>query len=160
MTCRCYGNLELPRTVLAVLSFLFPLSLILFLILTMLLLHFPVPSHSGACEALVLTLNTHAEDYEVAISGCHATYNLSLHNQTNQLRFGAVGGCEVIVQIFRCHGFEPCKKYFDLMKTLTDDNDDNVERFIALGVKENLSTFEEFGMVQRGACVPYRMFFT
>jgi hypothetical protein len=109
---------------------------------------------------LVLTLNTHAEDYEVAISGCHAVYNLSFSNATNQLRFGAVGGCEVIVQIYRCHGFEPCRKYFVLMKVLTENNDDNSERFLALGVKENLAAFEDFGPVQRGTCVPYRMFFT
>ena len=114
----------------------------------------------GACEALVSTLSTHAEDYEVAISGCHAIYNLTFLNSTNQLRFGAVGGCEVVVQIFRCHGFEPCKKYFDLVKILTENNDDNSERFIALGVRDDFAAFEEFGIVQRGACVPYRMFFS
>ena len=113
----------------------------------------------GACEALVSTLSTHAEDYEVAISGCHAIYNLTFLNSTNQLRFGAVGGCEAVVQIFRCHGFEPCKKYFDLVKILTDRNEDNSERFIALGVRDDFAAFEEFGIVQRGACVPYRMFF-
>jgi hypothetical protein len=107
-----------------------------------------------------LTLSNHVDDYEVAISGCHAVYNLSFLNSTNQLRFGAVGGCEIIVQIFRLHGFEPCRKYFDLMKILTQNNDDNSERFLALGVRDNFSAFEEFGPIQRNSCVPYKIFFT
>ena len=109
---------------------------------------------------MVSALSTHADDYEVAISGCHAVYNLTVLNGTNQLRLGAVGGCEAIVQIFRCHGFEPCRKYFDLVKILTENNEDNSERFVALGVREDFAAFEDSGIVQRGTCTPYRMFFT